>query len=282
MRLFLTALALLALAFAPARARPFDEVVADGTLRVALYDDNAPFSTMADGKPVGIDVDLARAIADRLKVRLDLRIVDAGENVDGDLRLNLWRGDLAGTALADLMLHVPADKVLEVRNEQVFFTRPYYEQRIGFAWRRGAAMTQFDSLEILEDHPVAVEGNSASDLVLLMAEAGRYRNNLKHYPSFDAAAKAFQSGEAPILAGTRAAVESVCHASGAKPEACAIAEMALGGTIKTNWGIAGAVRSDSRDLGYAVGEAITALAEDGTLKSIFAKYGVTFTPPKGY
>lgn len=37
-------------------------------------------------------------------MKLDLRVGDAGENVDGTFRLNLWRGDLAGTLLADLVL----------------------------------------------------------------------------------------------------------------------------------------------------------------------------------
>lgn len=274
--------AVLGLTCATAQARPFDEVVADGRLRVALYEDNAPFSAMKDGKPYGIDVDLAQAIADHLKLKLDLRIVDAGENVDGDLRLNLWRGDLAGTALADLMLHVPNDKLLALRNEQVFFTRPYFDQRIGFAWRPGPSLPDLESLEALDEQTVAVEGNSASDLILLMAGAGRYRDNLRHFPNFEAAAKAFLGGETPILAGTRPAVEATCHASGRPAQECRIAEIALGGAVKTHWELAGAVRSDSRDLGYAVGEAITALAENGTLQSIFAKYGVTFAPPKGY
>lgn len=284
MRAMLASCALLASAslVAPASARPFDEVVADGTLRVAVYDDNAPFSSLEGGKPKGIDVDLAEAIANQLKLKLDLRVVDASENVDGDMRLNLWRGDLAGTTLADLMLHVPNDKLLALRNEQVFMTRPYYDQRIAFAWRRSGAMPSFDSLDEIEDREVAVEGASASDLVLMMAENGRYRKNLRHFPNFDKAGKAFIAGEAPILGGTRAGVESVCHAAALPTEDCQIAELTLGGMVKTHWELAGAVRSDSRDLGYAVGEAISALEKSGSLKAIFAEHGVTFAPPKGY
>lgn len=272
----------LALLSAPASARPYDDVVADGTLRVAVYDDNAPFSSLANGKPIGIDVDLAEAIAAELKLKLDLRLVEAGENVDGDMRLTLSRGDLAGTPLADLMLHVPNDKLLALRNEQVFLTRPYFDQRIAFAWHRGDTMKRFDSLEELEDHQVAVEGTSAADLLLMMAENGRYRKNLKHYPNFAEAAKAYLSGEAVVLGGTRAAVESVCHGAQIAANDCAIAELVLGGMVKSRWELAGAVRSDSRDLGYAIGEAINTLAEKGALNKMFAKYGVTFAAPKGY
>ena len=272
----------LALRFQPeAAARPLDQVVADGTLRVAVYGDNAPFSDAVNGKAEGIDADLARAIAERLKVKLDLRVVDAGDNVDGDLRLNLWRGDLAGSPLADLMLHVPTDRQLALRNDQVFFTAPYFEQEIAFAYRKGA-LEGFDRLDDIGDQTVALEGTSAADLMLLTAQGGRFRPNLKHYKSFEEAAKAYLAGEAPILAGTRAAIEAALFAAKAPRDDNPIATVPSTGLVKTRWEIGGAVRTDSRDLAYAVGDAITALNADGRLKAISEAYGVTYTPPKGY
>lgn len=269
------------LAAGPAGARPLDEVTSSGTLRVALYAENAPFSDMRDGKPAGIDVDVAQAVAKALKVGLDLRLVDAGENVDGDFRLNLWRGDLAGSPLADLMLHVPNDKLLGLRNEQVFLVRPYLEQRLAFAWRRGA-MEGFDSFQDIQGHTVAVEGNSASDMQLLMAEGGRYRDSLKHFRNQEDATRAFLAGETQILAGTRAGIEAALTEAKAQREAVPVVELALTGLVKSRWELGGAVRSDSRDLGYAVGEALTALIEGGTLKEICARYGVTYTAPAGF
>ena len=281
-RLLLACGLLLALRFQPeAAARPLDQVVADGTLRVAVYGDNAPFSDAGTGKARGIDADLAQAIADRLKVKLDLRVVDAGENVDGDLRLNRWRGDLAGTPLADLMLHVPTDRQLALRNEQVFFTAPYVEQEIAFAYRKDA-LEGFDRLDDIGDRTVALEGTSAADLMLLTAQGGRFRPNLKHYKSFAEAATAYLAGEAPILAGTRAAIEAALFAAKAPKDDNPIATIPSTGLVKTRWEIGGAVRTDSRDLAYAVGDAITALNADGGLKAICETYGVTYTPPKGY
>lgn len=64
-----------AMAAPAALARPFDEVEASGVLRVALYRGNAPFSDDAGGKPVGIDVDLAGKIADKLGVKPDRKSV---------------------------------------------------------------------------------------------------------------------------------------------------------------------------------------------------------------
>lgn len=265
----------------PVSARPFDDVAADGTLRVALYAENAPFSDLKDGKPQGIEVDLADAIARELKVKLDLRLVDAGENVDGDFRLNLWRGDLANSQLADLMLHVPIDRVLALRNEQIFMTRPYLDQHLAIGWRK-EAVEGFESLQDIAGHAVAVQGNSAADAMMLTAEGGRFRNDLKHYVSFDAAAKAFVAGETAFIAGTRAEIEAALFTAKAAPDAFQVKEFKFAGPVKLSWEIGGAVRSDSRDLGYAVGEAITTLIANGTMNAIFDKYGVTFTPPKGY
>jgi ABC-type amino acid transport substrate-binding protein len=261
-------------------ARPLDEVMASGVLRVAVYGDNTPFSEEGEGAARGIDADIARALAERLKLRLDLRVVDAGENVDGDFRLNLWRGDLAGSPLADLMLHVPHDRVLATRNEQIFLTTPYFEQRLGFAYRRGR-IEGLEGVRDLEGHRVAVEGTSASDSLLMNAEGGRYRDAVQHYRSFDEAAKAYLAGETPILAGTRAAIEAAIAAAGAGDDH-AVVEVPVPGLVRTRWDLGGAVRSDSRDLAYAVGDALAALAGDGRLKAICATYGVTYTPPQGY
>ncbi len=269
------------LAAAPALARPLDAVREDGTLRVALYDDNFPFSGLKDGKPAGIEVDIAHAVADALKLKLDLRLVDAGENSDGDLRLALWRGDLAGSALSDVMLHVPADRIFAQRNEQVFTTRPYLQQRLALAWRKGAT-EDFETLGDIGDTPIDVEGNSASDAMLLTANGGKLRSNLKHFKSFDEAAKAFRAGDAPILAGTRAEIEGALVGSGIALDGIGITQVKLAGPIKTSWDLCGAVKSDSRDLGYAVGDAMTAMIDNGTMKGIFAKHGVSYEPPTGY
>ena len=269
------------MAATPAFARPLDAVRADGTLRVALYEDNAPFSALRDGKPEGIEVDLARALADTLKVKLDLKLVDAGENSDGDLRLALWRGDLAGSALSDLMLHVPADRIFAQRNEQVFMTRPYLEQRLSLAWRRGAT-EDFETLGDIGATPIDVEGNSAADAMLLTANGGSLRGNLKHFKSFDEAAKAFLSGDAPILAGTRSELEGAFAKAGTARDTIGMTQVKLAGPIKTSWQLGGAVKSDSRDLGYAVGDALTAMIDGGAMKEIFARHGVTYEPPTGY
>ena len=53
----------------------------------------------------------------------------------------------------------------------------------------------------------------------------------------------------------------------------------LVGLSTGKWPIGLAVRFNWRPLSYAADDAITAALQDGRIKAIFAKYGLTHTPP---
>jgi ABC-type amino acid transport substrate-binding protein len=179
------------------------------------------------------------------------------------------------------MLHVPHDRILATRNEQIFLTNPYFEQRLAFAYHRGR-IEGFEGVRDLEGNTVAVEGTSASDSLVMNAEGGRFRSTVRHFRSFDEAVKAYLAGETAILAGTRAGIEAALAAAGAAGEDNPVVEVPIPGLVRTRWDLGGAVRSDSRDLAYAVGDALAALAQEGRLKAICASYGVSYTAPQGY
>lgn len=267
-----------ALAGTPAAARPLDEVTASGTLKVALYAENKPWSEMENGKPVGIDVDIAGEIAKSLKVKPEIKLYDASEDVGGDFRLNLWKGDLVGSPLSDLMLQVPNDRVLSTRDDQIFLTAPYFMQKLAFAYNADK-LGKLSTIADIGSSKVAVEGTSASDISLMTLLGGRFRPNANHFLNFDQAVKAYKNGEEPVIAGTEAQIQAAFHESGIDAGANPIIIPTLVGPVKNHWELAGAVRSNSRDLGYAVGDALTAMLKDGRLKAICAKYGVTLTPP---
>ena len=119
-------LALAVLLTAPAAARPLAEVQKTGTLRVAVYQDYKPYSFREDGKLVGVDVEIARALAERLNARLDLFELRADDDINDDLRNGVWRGSLVGAAPGDVMLHVPYDKRIEKDNDRVALLAPYH------------------------------------------------------------------------------------------------------------------------------------------------------------
>lgn len=272
-------LALLALVpAAPAGARPLDEVTASGTLRIALYKENAPWSDMDNGRPVGIDVDIAEEIAKALKVKPEIKLYDASEDVGGDFRLNLWKGDLVGSPLADLMLQVPNDRVLTTRDDQIALTAPYFMQKLAFAYNKDK-LGRLETVADIGTSKVAVEGTSASDISLMTLLGGRFRANANHFLNFDQAVKAYKSGEEPVLAGTQAQIQAAFHDNGIDPAENPIIIPTLVGPVKNHWELAGAVRTNSRDLGYAVGDVLTAMVKDGRMKAICAQHGVTFTSP---
>ena len=79
----LTALfASLMLSQAPAHANGLDDVVARGTLKVAVPQDFPPFGSVGpDMKPRGLDIDTAQLLADRLKVKLELTPVNSTNRI---------------------------------------------------------------------------------------------------------------------------------------------------------------------------------------------------------
>lgn len=55
-----------------------------GTLRVGVDSSNAPFASQSNGKIIGLDVDIAAALADEMG--LNLEIVDVGTDADGSIK----------------------------------------------------------------------------------------------------------------------------------------------------------------------------------------------------
>ena len=104
----LTIIALcLTLVTSVASARPFDDVIDSGKLTVFVYSDYAPYSWQEGDEYKGIDVDIAREFGRELGVEIELLMRGADENIDDDLRLNVWKGDLIHRRAADVMMHVP-------------------------------------------------------------------------------------------------------------------------------------------------------------------------------
>jgi len=101
-----------------ALARPYDDVIESGNITIFVYSDYAPYSWQDEsGNYHGIDVEVARYVANYLGVELNLLMRGADENLDDDLRINIWKGDLIHRRVADVMLHVPVDKEVDARND---------------------------------------------------------------------------------------------------------------------------------------------------------------------
>lgn len=261
----------------PAAARPLAAVKASGELKVAVYADFPPYSFEQDGRLVGIDVDAARALAESLGVRATFMVREGGENLDDDLRVNVWRGDIVERKVADVMMHVPLDRALAARNDDAFLCCAYFREELAVL-HDTAVVPEVGSLAGFGATKIAVENDTISDFFLTSAFHGQLRNSVVRGRRFADAEEAFATGAAPALMAPRAQLEWVARRT---PRHAALALPAMPGLAKRSWTVGIAVRVDSRDLADALGAALGDLRVSGRLDAICSRYGVTALPVAG-
>ncbi|QDC39431.1 substrate-binding periplasmic protein [Sphingobium fuliginis] len=255
-------------------AAPLGKVRELGVLRVVVYKDNRPWSWEEGGKLVGLDADLASAIAAKLGVRADLAQLVADESADDDLRHGVWKGGLLGFAPGDLMLHVPFDRTFAARNDQVAIIAPYYRESFRFAGTQNAIDLEAPPTG-WRGHRLAAELDSIPDFYLIGSFGGILAKDVAHYPSGSDAVAAVAAGKADAVLASRAQIEEGLH-RGAK--GLTLRKGPLPAFTSPGWDIGMAVKENSRTLGDAVEEIVAAMAASGEMKALFATYGVQWTP----
>ena len=252
-------------------AAPLAKVRQTGVLRVAVYGDNRPWSWDDHGAVRGIDADLGRALAAKLGVRADVVAFMPGDDLAADFRNTVWRGGLLGFQVCDVMLHVPFDHDLMLKNDQVAIIAPYYRE--GFAMVCGNEQSDCEVLPP-QSHGrrLAAETASVSDAYLVGGFGGLLRSNVHHYPGGYEAAQAVADGNADAALATRAQVEAVLHDYPGKTlhrRKGPIPAMASPG-----WDIAMAVKDNSRTLGDALETIVVEMIASGQMAALFATHGV--------
>lgn len=271
------AISALVFALAPfACARPLDEVTESGTLRVIAYLDNKPFSWETEtGEQRGIDVDLAKAIAEELGVKPDVVLRMQGEEVDDDLRGNVWRGPLTGGGVGDLMLHVPIDRELSARNPEAVIGNPYFEERVAVAVD-AERIPKIETFDLFETEKIAVQLGTVADYFLMTHKDGALIENVNHYVKPPDGAKLFATQQVPALMGVRSHIEGILHEAGVK---ATVLEPPMPTIVRNKWIIGMAVNEKSRDLRDAIAKVLVKLRTEGKLEAIFTRYGVSYIPP---
>jgi len=250
-----------------------DEIIERGWIQFAVYEDFAPFSFEKDGKLEGIDIDLGHLIAQDLGVEARFYQTGAGENVDTDLRNNVWSGGLVGGSVSNIMLHVPYNRELACRNEQVVLTGQYYNETLAIAFDRETYPDGGPVPAYFRYDTVGVENDSLADFYLSSVANGQLIGNMTRYPTPDAAMAALRAGEVQAVMGAKSQLEFGLN------ERLDLHQPPLPGLALGTWTLGVALRHNWRPLGYSVDDAIRAAANDGRLSDIFEKYGVSYTPP---
>ncbi len=278
-RSLLRTLAAVALAIASAGAAALAgpiETMTPGRLRIAVYDDFAPYS----GGGKGIDVAIGKELAKRLGLEPEVVEFTADENMNDDLRNMVWKGHYLGTRPADVMLHVPVDKYLADSNDKVKIFAPYHLESVAVIRDPKrvppVAGSAARALEVFTREKIGVETASLADDFLLQVLNGRLRDNVVHFHTVAEAVKALEAGEIAAVMATRAEIEGAARGSGERFQISSVAMPEL--RIK-GWPLGMAVKADADALADALKGAMGEIRRDGTLARIFSEFGVTLQTP---
>ncbi|WP_454845568.1 ABC transporter substrate-binding protein [Ralstonia thomasii] len=118
-----------------ARADKLDDIKKAGVLRVGVFDANPPFgyADAKTGQPVGLDVDYAQEIANKLGVKLELRATNPANRVP---LLTSGKVDIVAANFT----------ITDERKKQIEFSTPYFASGLQFIARKGV-LKQPDDLK---------------------------------------------------------------------------------------------------------------------------------------
>jgi polar amino acid transport system substrate-binding protein len=257
----------------PLSAAPLATVKELGILRVGLYADNRPWSWEEGGIAKGIDVDLAKAIAEGLGVKSEIALFPADEEVSDDLRNVVWRGGLLGFRRCDLMLHVPFDMQFAAQEDNVVFVAPYYREEFTSLCTGRTKDCDMPPQRFV-GQKVGAEIDTIPDFYLMGGFGGILRGDVEHYKSGYEAAGAVHEGKVEMAVATRAQIEA---SMADNPESHAKLRKSPLPLIQSDgWDIGMAVKEDSRSLGFAIEDIVAGMTEDGRMAALFQKHGVNW------
>lgn len=251
-----------------------DQIIEQGHMLFAVYEDYPPYSWEESGQPMGIDIDIAKLIAEDLGVEARFNFVAAGENLEADLRFNLWKGALIGGRIANVMMRVPWDPAFACRVEQVVFTGQYGGEAVAIAYRKIAYPEDKPVPAYFRFDTVAVENDSIADFYLSSFAGGQMNANVKRYTTMSEAMEALAAGETMAAMGPRSQLDHGIT------DDIGIHEPPLAGFAVSKWTIGVGVNFRYRPLSYAVDDAVRYALEDGRIQAIHEAYGVTFRAPE--
>lgn len=251
-----------------------DVIQSRGHMLFAVYEDYPPYSWQEGSTPRGVDIEIAQLIAQDLGVEAQFNFVSAGENLEADLRNNIWKGAIIGGRISNVMMRVPYDSHFKCRVEQVVFTGQYASESVAIAYDKAAYPDEKPVPAYFRFDPVAVENDSIADFYLSSLAGGQLLGKMHRYPDMAAAMAALNAGE------TTAAMGPLGQLEYGLSDKTAVHQPPLAGFAVSKWTLGVAVNFRYRPLSYAVDDAINLALSDGRIAGIYAKYGLSFQAPE--
>ncbi len=260
---------------APVQAGQLEKVLERGSIEAAAYREFPPFSYRKDGKRAGIDLEIADLVAKKVGVNLSVRLIGVDENMEDDLRNNIWKGHYIGGGVADFMMHVPYDLDFAKANDLVSFVAPYYRESLALAVNPETA-SSLRSVEDIDQHLIGVEVDTLADFYLLSPRHGNKQANVVHFNNISEAAVAFAAGEIDAIFGPSVETQGILNESGADFD---LRTIPVTGLRSNGWDVGVALRFNHKELIQAVTAAMAELREEGAIKEIFERHGVDYQDP---
>ena len=238
----------------PAQARSLDTVRSFGTIGLCAHPNSLPFASKA-GDPPGFQVELGQALARELGLSLKLDWIITQYQIR--------------SADCDIMMDVIADR--EAQGEtRLAISKPYYRTGVTLALPSTSELTSFKSLN--GRTKVGVQVGSVAAMVI----------GQRHVPTstfgFEVdslEALANHEIDAAAVTPTVAAYFNLTHPD----KAVRILDLDES-EPNLSWNVAvGMVRPDD-NLRSAVDQAIEKLSADGTVATLYRRYGVTLQKPR--
>lgn len=257
------------------QAASLEKVYERGALEIAAYRDYPPFSYREGRKRVGIDLDLGKALAEKLGVNLSVRMIGADENMEDDLRNNVWKGHYVGGGTVDVMMHVPFDPAYAEENDLVRFLTPYYREQIALV-SNPETVGRIEAVGELEGKRIGVELDTLADFYLVSGRQGDLADDVVHYTNLTQAAEALKAGEIDAIYGPQAEFEGILGKDLGNYD---VSYLPTPGLRRNFWDVGLAIRINHKALAAEVVQAMSELRESGAIRDIFAKYGVSYRDP---
>lgn len=250
-----------------------DQIQDQGHMLFAVYEDLPPYSWEDGSTPRGVDVEIARLIAADLDVEARFNFVSSDENLDADLRNNIWKGPVVNGRVSNVMMRVPYDSAFKCRVEQVVFTGQYADESIAIAYHKATYPDEKPIPAYFRYDSVAVENDTISDFFLSSFAGGQLAHKIQRFPDMARAMAALSDGQVMAAMGSLAQLEYFLT------DTTDVHQPPLTGFAVSRWTLGVAVNFRYRPLSYAVDDAIYAALEDGRIEAIYASYGLSFQKP---
>ncbi|MGB0849255.1 MAG: substrate-binding periplasmic protein [Thiolinea sp.] len=252
----------------------FDAILERGYMTFAVYEDFAPYSWKDGAEAKGIDIEIAKVIAEAMEVKAKFNFFAADENVDADFRNQVWRGGLINGEVSNVMMHAPYNKDLQCRNELVVLGGQYFNETLATAYRKEVFPDGAPTTPFYRFHKVGVENHTISDFYLSNFSGGMLIKNVVHYPDHESAFEGLTKREVDAVMGVKGKLEYLDQSDEIDVGTPPLVNFAL-----NEWTIGIAVNFRYREVFYTVDGVIADMVQDGRMQKIFEKYDVTYAKP---